>query len=35
LNGVTISDPAFAITLDACEPLRLSLGKKRHALLTC
>jgi tyrosyl-tRNA synthetase len=35
LNGVTISDPTFAIVLEAGEPLRLSLGKKKHALLTC
>ncbi len=34
LNGVTISDPSFAITLEAGEPLRLSLGKKKHAILT-
>jgi tyrosyl-tRNA synthetase len=34
LNGVTISDPTFAITLDDGEPLKLSLGKKRHAILT-
>jgi hypothetical protein len=32
---VTISDPTFAIVLEAGEPLRLSLGKKKHALLTC
>jgi tyrosyl-tRNA synthetase len=35
LNGVTISDPTFAIVLEEGEPLRLSLGKKKHALLTC
>jgi tyrosyl-tRNA synthetase len=34
LNGVTISDPTFAIVLEQDEPLRLSLGKKKHALLT-
>jgi tyrosyl-tRNA synthetase len=34
LNGVTISDPTFAITLEDGEPLKLSLGKKRHAILT-
>jgi tyrosyl-tRNA synthetase len=34
LNGVTITDPAFAIVLEADEPLKLSLGKKRHALLS-
>jgi len=33
LNGVTISDPNFAITLDREEPLKLSLGKKKHAIL--
>jgi tyrosyl-tRNA synthetase len=33
LNGVTITDPAFAIVLEAGEPLKLSLGKKKHALL--
>ena len=35
LNGVTISDPSFAITLEDGEPLKLSLGKKKHAILTC
>jgi len=34
LNGVTITDPAFAIVLEEGEPLKLSLGKKKHALLT-
>jgi tyrosyl-tRNA synthetase len=34
LNNVVISDPAFAIVLESDEPLRLSLGKKKHALLT-
>nr|WP_295371413.1 tyrosine--tRNA ligase [uncultured Sphingosinicella sp.] len=34
LNGVTISDPSFAIVLEQDEPLRLSLGKKKHGLLT-
>jgi tyrosyl-tRNA synthetase len=34
LNGVTISDPGFAIVLEEGEPLKLSLGKKKHALLT-
>jgi tyrosyl-tRNA synthetase len=34
LNGVTISDPTFAIVLEEGEPLRLSLGKKKHGLLT-
>jgi tyrosyl-tRNA synthetase len=33
LNGVTITDPGFAIILEEDEPLRLSLGKKKHALL--
>jgi tyrosyl-tRNA synthetase len=34
LNGVTISDPSFAILLEEGEPLKLSLGKKKHAILT-
>ena len=34
LNGVTITDPAFAIVLEEDEPLKLSLGKKKHALLS-
>jgi tyrosyl-tRNA synthetase len=34
LNNVVISDPAFAIVLETDEPLRLSLGKKKHGLLT-
>jgi len=34
LNGVAISDPSFLITLEEGEPLKLSLGKKRHAILT-
>ena len=34
LNGVTITDPTFAIVLDEDEPLKLSLGKKKHALLS-
>jgi tyrosyl-tRNA synthetase len=34
LNGVTITDPSFAIVLEEDEPLRLSLGKKKHALLS-
>jgi tyrosyl-tRNA synthetase len=34
LNGVVISDPTFAIVLETDEPLKLSLGKKRHGLLT-
>jgi tyrosyl-tRNA synthetase len=34
LNGVTISDPTFAVVLEQDEPLRLSLGKKKHGLLT-
>jgi tyrosyl-tRNA synthetase len=33
LNGVTITDPGFTIILEEDEPLRLSLGKKKHALL--
>jgi tyrosyl-tRNA synthetase len=35
LNGVAITDPSFAITLEEGEPLKLSLGKKKHAILTC
>jgi tyrosyl-tRNA synthetase len=35
LNGVAITDPSFAITLEEGEPLKLSLGKKRHGILTC
>ena len=34
LNGVAITDPGFAITLEEDEPLKLSLGKKRHGILT-
>jgi tyrosyl-tRNA synthetase len=34
LNNVVISDPAFTIVLEDESPLRLSLGKKRHGLLT-
>ena len=34
LNNVVISDPAFIIVLEMDDPLRLSLGKKKHALLT-
>ena len=34
LNNVVISDPAFTIVLETDEPLKLSLGKKRHGLLT-
>ena len=34
LNGVTIGDPAFEVQLVGGEPVKLSLGKKRHALLT-
>jgi tyrosyl-tRNA synthetase len=33
LNNVVISDPAFVLVLEDDAPLRLSLGKKRHALL--
>ena len=35
LNGVAITDPSFAISLEEGEPLKLSLGKKRHGILTC
>jgi tyrosyl-tRNA synthetase len=34
LNGVVIADPGFVVTLETDEPLKLSLGKKRHGLLT-
>jgi tyrosyl-tRNA synthetase len=34
LNGVVITDPAFVITLENEEPLKLSLGKKKHGILT-
>ena len=33
LDDVTVNDPALMLTA-ADEPLKLSLGKKRHALLT-
>jgi tyrosyl-tRNA synthetase len=33
LNGVVVKEPAFAIALDGEEPVRLSLGKKKHAIL--
>ena len=34
LNGATIDDPAFVVVLENDASLKLSLGKKRHALLT-
>ncbi|HEX8525491.1 tyrosine--tRNA ligase [Allosphingosinicella sp.] len=34
LNNVVISDPGFTIVLETDAPLKLSLGKKRHGLLT-
>jgi tyrosyl-tRNA synthetase len=34
LNGVVITDPTFVITLENDEPLKLSLGKKKHGILT-
>ena len=34
LNGVTIGDPSFVVVLENDEPLKLSLGKKKHGLLT-
>jgi tyrosyl-tRNA synthetase len=34
LNNVVISDPTFTIILESDQPLRISLGKKKHALLT-
>ncbi|MDQ3145283.1 MAG: tyrosine--tRNA ligase, partial [Pseudomonadota bacterium] len=33
LDGVTVNDPAMVVTVGA-EPLKLSLGKKKHGLLT-
>ena len=33
LNGVTIADPKFEIVLVAGEPVKISLGKKKHGLL--
>ncbi|QNN65821.1 tyrosine--tRNA ligase [Sphingomonas rhizophila] len=33
LNGVTIGDPQFEVTLVDGEPVKISLGKKRHGLL--
>jgi tyrosyl-tRNA synthetase len=33
LNGVTIADPHFEVTLLDGEPVKISLGKKRHGLL--
>jgi tyrosyl-tRNA synthetase len=35
LNGVVIKEPTFLIALEPGEPVKLSLGKKKHALLTC
>ncbi len=35
LNGVAITDPSFAISLEEGKPLKLSLGKKKHGILTC
>ena len=34
LNNVVITDPAFSIVLETDSPLKISLGKKRHGLLT-
>src|SRR3546814_10599130 len=34
LNNVVISDPTFTIVLETDEPLKPSLGKKKHGLLT-
>jgi tyrosyl-tRNA synthetase len=33
LNGVVVKEPTFAIALEGEEPVRLSLGKKKHAVL--
>ena len=32
LDGVTVNDPAFVVVVDG--PTKLSLGKKKHGLLT-
>ncbi|MEO5809444.1 MAG: tyrosine--tRNA ligase [Sphingomicrobium sp.] len=34
LNGVTIGDPVFEVQLVGGEPVKISLGKKKHALLS-
>ncbi len=34
LDGETVTDPFLQVTLDADRPVKLSLGKKRHGLLT-
>ena len=34
LNDITIKDPAYEIVLDQDGPVKLSLGKKKHGLLT-
>ena len=34
LDGKTISDPGYVIAAGEGETLRLSLGKKKHALIT-
>lgn len=34
VNGVTVSDPQMIVELTSGEPLKLSLGKKKHGLLT-
>ncbi|HAU21394.1 MAG TPA: tyrosine--tRNA ligase [Erythrobacter sp.] len=34
LDGQSISDPGFLVTIEASETIKLSLGKKKHAILT-
>ena len=34
LEGEVVSDPAYLVLPEAGQTLRLSLGKKRHALVT-
>jgi len=34
LNGEVVDDPAFVVALEGDEPLKLSLGKKKHGLLS-
>jgi len=33
LNNLVISDPSFTIVLESNQPIRISLGKKKHGLL--
>ena len=34
LDGETVSDPGFVVTVAGKESLKLSLGKKKHAIIT-